>query len=462
MIITPVQTDRGEISHFVAIKHDITEQLSWEERLKFLASHDLLTSLPNRGLLHDRLEQAIARAKRNHLTGAVLYLDLDNFKQINDAYSHEEGDLVLTLLAQRMMVITRETDTVARLSGDEFAILLEDVQDRRNVSLLTERLLYEISKPIQLEHTQAAITASIGIAMFPKDGEEISTLLQNADVAMYYGKSKGKNSYVFFNEEMKKSILMKASLGRDLRSAVANSEFILEYQPVIDLTRNQITGAEALIRWQHPEQGIIYPNDFIQLAEDSNLIVPIGEWVMQKAISVFQNPEVSTLHDLRLSLNLSRQQLLDDDHFDALTELIRASTIDPARLQLEITETSIFENLAEASQNMRRLRKLGVKLAIDDFGTGYSSLSYLEQFPVDTIKIDIAFIRRITYKEIELPILKGIISIAHEMGMEVVAEGVETQAQLAYLKKHGCNQVQGFYLHTPMSEEELVRVVESQ
>jgi diguanylate cyclase (GGDEF)-like protein/PAS domain S-box-containing protein len=304
MIITPVTTEKGDISHFVAIKHDITEQIAGEERLKFLATHDLLTSLPNRGLLHDRLSRAIARANRTQQIGAVLYLDLDNFKHINDAYSHEEGDQVLRILAQRMQALTREADTVARIPGDEFVILMEDVEDSKNVSLLTERILYEISKPIQLQHTQAIITASIGISLFPMDGQDNDSLLQNADVAMYYGKSKGKNSYVFFTEAMKKDTLIRVSLGSNLRKALSQSEFMLEYQPLIDLHSNQIIGAEALIRWQHPEHGKIYPGDFIPLAEENNLMLPIGEWVFKQALDLFQDNHHPQLSELQLSINL--------------------------------------------------------------------------------------------------------------------------------------------------------------
>jgi diguanylate cyclase (GGDEF)-like protein/PAS domain S-box-containing protein len=462
MIITPVMTERGILSHYVTIKHDITEQIAGEERLKFLATHDLLTSLPNRGLLHDRLEQAIARTKRNQSISAVLYLDLDNFKHINDAYSHEEGDHVLVILAQRLIALTRATDTVARMSGDEFVILLENVQDKRNIALLTERLLYEISKPIQLRHSQVTLTASIGIALIPEDGDEIAHLLQNADMAMYYGKSKGKNSYVFYQPNMKTENLKKVSLGRDLRSALVNLEFFLEYQPLVDLCNNQIVGAEALLRWRHPELGTIFPNDFIPLAEENKLIMPISEWVVQKSISLFTNEHAQLLSNLLVSINLSGYQLGNDYHYLMIADLIKSSKINPELIQLEITETSIFENMEKTISELERLQGLGVKLAIDDFGTGYSSLSYLEHFPIEVIKIDISFVRRITHKDIDLPILKGIISISKEMGMKVVAEGVETEAQMEYLRENGCDLVQGFYLYRPMCQEDLIKTIQNQ
>ncbi len=330
MIITPVLSKKGEISHYVTIKHDITDQIAGEERLKFLATHDILTSLPNRGLLHDRLEQAIARARRNQTVGAVLYLDLDNFKQINDAYSHEDGDHVLMILAQRMTSLTRETDTLARISGDEFVLLMEDVKDKRNISLLTERILYEIAKPIHLQHSQTTVTASIGIALFPQDGEDISELLQNADVAMYYSKSKGKNSYVFFNKNMKEDAIKKVSLGRDLRSALVNLEFFLEYQPLVNLRNNRIVGAEALLRWRHPTMGIIHPNDFIPLIEDNNLIMPISEWVVQTAVTFFQEKTSPLLNDLQISINLSGQQLGSDHHYLLIADLIKSCRDQPA------------------------------------------------------------------------------------------------------------------------------------
>ncbi|MFN2146218.1 MAG: putative bifunctional diguanylate cyclase/phosphodiesterase [Anaerolineales bacterium] len=462
MIITPVLSEKGEISHYVTIKHDITEQIAGEERLKFLATHDILTSLPNRGLLHDRLEQAIARSRRNQTVGAVLYLDLDNFKQINDAYSHEDGDHVLMILAQRMKALTRETDTLARISGDEFVLLMEDVKDKRNISLLTERILYEIAKPIHLQLSQATVTASIGIALFPQDGENISELLQNADVAMYYSKSKGKNSYVFFSRNMKEDAIKKVSLGRDLRSALVNLEFFLEYQPLVNLRTNRIIGAEALIRWRHPTMGIIYPNDFIPLIEDNNLIMPISEWVVQTAVAFFQEKTSPLLNNLQISINLSGQQLGNDHHYLLIADLIKTSGINPQLVQLEITETTIFEHMESTISELKRLRSLGVKLAIDDFGTGYSSLSYIEQFPIEVIKIDSSFIRRIVDRKTELPILNGIISIAHQMDLKVIAEGVETKDQLDYLRTHGCNLVQGFYLYRPMRKDELIKTIEAQ
>jgi diguanylate cyclase (GGDEF)-like protein/PAS domain S-box-containing protein len=459
MTITPVLSDKGETSHFVAVKYDITDQIEGEERLKFLATHDFLTGLPNRGLLHDRLEQAISRARRNNQVGAVLYVDLDDFKNINDAYSHEDGDRVLMVIAGRMRIPIRETDTVARLSGDEFVILLEDIKDTENVIALAERVLYEISKPIQIRHAQVNITASIGITLFPQDGQDISDLLQNADVAMYYGKAEGKNSYVQFTADMKKDILKRIALGRDMQAALDNAEFRLHYQPLHDLRSGQVCGMEALIRWQHPERGVIGPAEFISLAESNKLIIPIGEWVFANAVSFYQQNAFASSQNLQLAVNLSGRQLRNEQHFQTIASTIASSGIDPSRITLEMTESSIFENMEKTALELERLKSLGVRLAIDDFGTGYSSLSYLEQFPIDIIKIDISFIRRITREDIELPILKGIITIAQDMGMEVIAEGVENEAQLNYLKKQGCFLVQGYYLHPPLDQEELLGVL---
>lgn len=437
-------------------------EISRQEEIQWQATHDLLTGLPNRMLLHDRLQGSLARSLRNKTIGAVLYLDLDDFKTINDAFSHEEGDRALRIIAERMQASIRETDTAARLSGDEFVILLENVGQSEDVVLITDKILGAISTPLRIHHSDVSISGSIGIALFPEDGDNITELLQNADAAMYSAKNIGKNSYNFFATSMKDEILKKLSLSNSLHRALENDELSLEYQPQHDIRTGKVFGAEALLRWSDPEEGLVPPSEFIPLAETNGLIAPIGEWVLNDIISLYQDNDIASKQYLRVAINLSGHQLRDPLHFQVLSDLISNSKIDPSLIQFEITENNIFEDVDDTVLKLKKLKSLGVKLAIDDFGTGYSSLSYLERFPIDTIKIDISFINRIKRKDINLPILKGIISIVREMGLEVIAEGVETKSQVDYLKTHGCNLMQGYYFNPSLEKNKFMHIFEHQ
>jgi diguanylate cyclase (GGDEF)-like protein len=430
-----------------------------QEKIRLQATYDLVTGLPNRILFHDRLDQALARIERKKSVGSILYLDLDNFKEVNDEFSHEIGDQVLKEISERILSCIRITDTGARISGDEFGILLEDVSGPENVAILAEKILDTISKPIRIRNSEAIITGSIGIAMIPKDGMENAGLLQNADTAMYGAKADGKNSISFFTIEMKEKMLKSIALSKNMIMAFENQEIHLEYQPQYDTCTGKAFGAEALLRWDDPQEGIISPRKFIPIAEKNGMIIPMGERVIMDVISLHQTMSASFLPNIRIAINLSGRQIRDIHFLKNLTETISVAGFDPSLLEFEITETCIFENLDQALSALKSIKSLGVRLAIDDFGTGYSSLSYLEKFPMDTVKIDISFIHEITDLNVKLPILTGIISIATDMGLDVIAEGVENETQLNFLKNAGCHLVQGFYYNQSLGKDDFLQLL---
>jgi len=430
-----------------------------QEKIRQQATRDQLTGLPNRTLFHDRLEQALARMGRNGATGSILYMDLDDFKNVNDEFSHEAGDLVLKVIAERIQNCIRKMDTGARISGDEFVILLEDVSGPRNAALIAKKLLDTISTPIQVQNSEVFVSGSIGIVMIPEDGTNGSELLINADTAMYTAKNDGKNAVSFFTSEMKEKMLSSINLSKSFHSALEGKEFYLDYQPQYDAGTGKIFGAEALLRWQHPQLGNIPPREFIPIAEKNGMIIPLGKWVIEDVFLFHQSLESALHQNIRISANLSGRQLKDEHFINYLAGLIEGSGVDPNFLELEITENSLFDNIEQTLSILKGIKSLGIRLAIDDFGTGYSSLSYLEKLPFDTVKIDISFIRKIKRLDVQLPILRGIISIATDMGLDVIAEGVENEIQLEYLKSHGCHLIQGHYFNPSFSEQELLRVV---
>ena len=427
-----------------------------QKKIREQATHDLVTGLPNRILFHDRLDQAIARIQRNKTIGAILYLDLDDFKDINDEYSHEVGDQVLKVIADRILSCIRITDTGARISGDEFVILLEDVGKPENAAIVAQNILDAISSRIAINGSETMVSGSIGIAMIPRDGMKNEELLQNADTAMYSAKAEGKHSISFFTAEMKEKMLRNISLSKSLHKAIDNQEFHIEFQPQFDVHTGNIFGAEALLRWRHPAEGLISPYEFIPIAEKTGLIFPLSEWVIENVLDFHQVVKKTTSKKVRLAVNLSSRQLREVNFPDSIESLLEGSEIDPACLELEITENSIFDNFDQTVKVMKKLKSLGVRLAIDDFGTGYSSLSYLETFPVDTIKIDTSFLQKITHPDVKLPILSGIITIATEMGLDVIAEGVENDTQLQFLKNAGCSMAQGFYFNASLERDDFL------
>jgi len=430
-----------------------------QEQLKFLATHDQLTELPNRLLFHDRLSLALARAKRNDWISAILYLDLDDFKYVNDAFGHERGDHLLRIIAERIQSCTRELDTVARLAGDEFVILIENVGNLTNVAAITEKILSNVIQPIHFKHTEIMISGSIGIVLFQGGDESIDDLLQKADAAMFHAKSDGKNSFAFYEAKMTSEARHRIQLSTHLMKAIDKNELSLEFQPQFDTLTNKITGVEALLRWELPELGQISPREFIPIAESNGMMQPIGEFVLKNAWALNHGLKSLSLPALRISVNLSGRQLKDSQLVSNMEKIITQNNLDPNLLELEITENSLFKNINETIHLLKGLKSLGLRIAIDDFGTGYSSLNYLGNLPIDTIKIDQSFIADISPGRDFFPILDSIISLGRDLGMDVIAEGVETKDQLEYLVDKGCHLIQGFYFYPPLKKPSLISAI---
>jgi len=457
--ISPVRDDSGRITHFVATGRDITERMQAQERLEHLAHHDALTELPNRVLFLDRLKQALARARWHDRLVAVMFLDLDRFKQVNDSLGHEAGDELLRDISARMRASLRERDTIARLGGDEFAVLLDDVAHDADVSQLAQKVLDSLVEPFHLHDQEFFITASIGISQYPTDGTEASLILKNADIAMYKAKDLGRNNYQFYSTEMGTRAFERLTLETSLRRALEREEFRLHYQPQIDLETGGVLGFEALLRWQHPDLGLVPPADFIPVLEDSGLILPVGEWVLRTACRDAAELRQAIAAPFWISVNVSAHQI-DEPGFPLLLERVLADTgHSPEALELEITESILMHNTGHAMDTLRDIHARGVRLAIDDFGTGYSSLSYLKRFPIDTVKIDRSFVRDVPEDAEDSAIVRSIVALADSLGLGLVAEGVETTAQLAFLREIGCEAIQGFLVSRPLPLDELIALL---
>jgi diguanylate cyclase (GGDEF)-like protein/PAS domain S-box-containing protein len=420
-----------------------------EERLSHVAQFDAITGLPNRTLFHDRLLQAMARARRRKSALALIFLDLDGFKEINDTLGHKAGDRLLRAVGARLKHSLREGDTVARLGGDEFTVILEDLHDRDEASTVAHKVLGALAKPLTLEKQEFAVTASAGLTVYPEDSRSIETLLKNADTAMYYAKDKGKNNLQSYTPQMTTLKRERVTLENQLRRALEGDELFLEYQPQVDLQSGIIVGVEALARWQHPELGIVPPGRFIPLAEKSGLIVPIGRWALMTACA--QGVAWQKMAPpLRIGVNVSARQFRGD-LFQTVAAALAASGLDAQWLELELTESLLMEDPETARATLLKLKGLGVNIAIDDFGSGYSSLSYLRHFPIDRLKIDQTFIRDLATSPDDAAIARAIIALGHNMNIRVVAEGVETAGQLEFLRDNGCDVMQGFYFSEPVS-----------
>lgn len=430
-----------------------------EDRVNHMAHHDELTSLPNRLMLSQRLDQALSRHRRAATQLAILFLDLDRFKVINDSLGHEIGDVLLRQVAERLRVESRVGDTVARMGGDEFVVLLEDCGDLTDVSTRARRLVDQLSAPYLLGSNDCHVTVSIGISVFPADGSDAQALLKAADVAMYRAKDTGRNSYQFYSAAMNVHTVERLELESDLRHALERDEFVLHYQPKVEVATGLITGIEALLRWNHPRRGLISPREFIPLAEETGLIVSIGEWVLATACARTREWQEHSSPKLDIAVNLSARQFADPTLLSKLTNIIRHSGLNPSSLELEITESLVMSHGESAVAVLQQLKSLGVRIAIDDFGTGYSSLAYLKRFPIDTIKVDRCFIRDIPTDSGDMQITRAIIAMAHSLRLRVVAEGVETADQLKFLRSQRCDTVQGYYLHRPLPEAEVAAVL---
>ena len=453
--ITPVRDEYGKPMHFVATGMDISMRMEAQERLSHLAHHDVLTDLANRALLRDHLDEALAQAQRNDHMVALLYLDLDRFKTINDSLGHSVGDGLLKAVAQRLRDCIRKGDTIARLGGDEFTILLPNVNDVGVPAHVAQNLLKALRPAIAVDGHEMFVNASIGITIYPDDGKTAEYLLRNADLAMYRAKSAGGDSYEFFTEDMTVQTVKRLDMEHKLRYALERNEFRLHYQPRADIQSGQICGLEALLRWQQPELGEVDPVEFIPVLEETGLIVPVGEWVIQTACTYAQRLRTMGLGKLSVAVNLSIRQFRDKNLVKFIEQCLQDSGLDGSHLGLEITESLLIENIDTTNAMLNQLHAMGIHIYIDDFGTGYSSLAYLKRFPIDTLKIDRAFVHDITVNMDDKAIVTAIISMSRSLGYNVTAEGVETKEQLAFLRLQGCDELQGYFLSPPLSAENL-------
>ena len=448
----------GRAQRVVGVAMDITERKLAEQRIAHMAHHDALTGLPNRVLLRDRIQQAIAQAHRNGTQLAVLFLDLDRFKTINDSLGHQLGDRLLQSVASRILVCVREGDTVSRVGGDEFVIVIPGIGSSTDASSVASKILEVLASAFHLHGNDLHAEASIGISLYPADGSDAETLMRNADTAMYHAKDSGRGNFQFFTQHMNVAAQQRLNLENALRRAVDNREFELHYQPLFDLRDRSITGFEALVRWQTPEGELLSPSKFIAAAEESGLIVPIGDWVLQEALKrakTWQAPG----RPLSISVNVSANQLSRANFVERLRHLVLETGIDPERIELEVTESVIIEGAGDARAALDQVAALGVGIAIDDFGTGYSGLAYLKQLPIDTVKIDQSFVRDLTIDPDDAAIVTAIVAMARSLGVDVVAEGVETQEQIEELKRLGCYRAQGYLLARPMGAAAVAKLL---
>jgi diguanylate cyclase (GGDEF)-like protein len=455
----PVFADGDRFVGYRGVTRVITEQKLAEERVQYLATHDALTGLPNRVMFSQLLTVAIESARRYNHRFAVLFLDLDRFKIINDTLGHESGDILLKEMSARLKDCLRTSDVVARLGGDEFVVLLQQIDDAQQIAGVARKLLSTAMKPINVSGQECRITASIGICMYPEDGEDEQSLMKNADGAMYLAKEEGKNNFQFYSQRIKTQSLERMALEANLRRALEYNEFSLHYQAKLNFSTGTITGVEALIRWQNAQLGSVSPGQFIPLAEETGLIVAIGRWVLRTACAQNMAWQRTGLPPIGLAVNLSTRQFSDADLLHDIREALAESGMPANLLELEITEGMVTQNAERAVQLLAAIKNMGVRLAIDDFGTGYSSLAQLKRFPIDTLKIDRSFIREIPTDAEDKAITEAIIAMGKTLSLTVVAEGVETPEQATFLREHGCDEMQGFYFSKPIPPEQFAELL---
>ncbi|RAS30972.1 EAL and GGDEF domain-containing protein [Paraburkholderia bryophila] len=460
LFIAPVPNTDGVITHHIGVINDVTDLMRYQEQLEYQANYDSLTRLPNRNLLRDRLQHALIVAQRQHKGVAVVFIDLDGFKNVNDSLGHSVGDRLLSVVAERLARCTRTSDTVARHGGDEFVIVMTDTVDEQSLIAWMERVRASISEPVWLDGTELYVGCSMGASLFPQDGEDAETLMKKADLAMYRAKDMGRNTFQFYQPEMNASAGARLNLERRLRRALRDKEFLLHYQPQVDISSGQIVGTEALVRWLDPEVGLVPPSSFIPLAEESGLIGPLSEWVLREACRQNKAWQDEGLPPTRVSVNLSARVFQQRDIAKLVMQVLAETGLEPQYLELELTESTIMRNAEEAVSMLNELHALGIGLAIDDFGTGYSSLSYLKRFPVDRLKIDRSFVSDIGVSGDDETITSAIIALAHSLKLQVIAEGVETSAQLDFLRERACDEMQGFYFAKPMGTEAIAKLLQ--
>lgn len=452
--IDTIHDASGCITHYVTVFSDISERKASEERIRHLAQHDALTGLPNRFTLAAHLEHALARAERSKEAIGLMFIDLDNFKSVNDTLGHHVGDRLLCEVAKRISRSVRKSDIVARIGGDEFVVVLESFKERSDEGLVAQKIIDQLARPVMIDGHALHTTPSIGIAIYPNDGVCAEDLMKNADVAMYHAKSAGRNNYQFYTEYMNQAAAVRAKMETRLRAALAGDEFLLHFQPQINLVTRKVSGVEALIRWQNKDLGLVSPVDFIPLAEEVGLIVQISAWVLKHACATAKTWQDQGVPFECVSVNISPQEFRQRNFPEMVESILRETGLPAACLELEITESTVMDSAEATVEMLRRLKALGITLAIDDFGTGYSSLAYLKRFPIDRLKIDRSFIRDLETDSSDAAIASAVIALAHSLGLKVVAEGVETQGQASFLQSRGCDSVQGYLFSRPVLAEQ--------
>ncbi|MES9925818.1 MAG: EAL domain-containing protein [Candidatus Thiodiazotropha endolucinida] len=455
LTISAVKDGNDETTHYVGVFTDISQIKEAQDQINFLAHHDALTRLPNRALFRERFDHALMHARRENASIALLFLDLDRFKTVNDTLGHPVGDQVLLEVSKRMNQIIRASDTLARLGGDEFVLLLEEQTDAQHAAVVARKLIDLFSRPMIIGEHELVVTASIGITLYPNDGDDPDKLIRHADRAMYEAKQQGRNTYRFFTQALTEGALERLMMENDLRRAVARNELILHYQPIVNLETRQLQGIEALVRWQHPEQGLIAPGLFIELAEEIGIIGEIGQWVLRAACSQLARWDRDGFKVPRISVNLSVQQIDREGLITMVSEELNSSGLSPERLELEVTESMLIRNPELSRTVLSELRTIGVKFAIDDFGTGYSSLAYLKLLPLDHLKIDQSFVRDIGKDANDEAIVRAIIAMSKSLGLESVAEGVEEAHQARFLQQAGSDLAQGYLYSRPLPADEI-------
>jgi diguanylate cyclase (GGDEF)-like protein/PAS domain S-box-containing protein len=457
--ISAVKNQKGQITHYFSTFSDISDHMAAEERIRQLAFYDSLTGLPNRATFYSLIKQTLILARRDDISGGVMFIDLDRFKHINDTLGHGAGDELVKRVSARLKTCLRSSDVVARLGGDEFVVGLFDVKAQEDAAIVAQKMLATFATPFLIEGHEISISASIGISVYPNDGTEVDDLIKFADIAMYRAKERGRNTYLFYSNDMNVRSIEKLQMESNLRRAIDRKELLLHYQPQADIHTGEMTGAEVLIRWQHPERGMVSPGQFIPIAEETGLIVRIGHWVLDQAVAQNKAWQDKGLPILKLAVNLAAQQFhstLTDDVASILLE----HDLSHKYLELEITESMVMHNPDQVVDMLKNMEKMGIKTSLDDFGTGYSSLSYLKRFPIYKLKVDQSFVRGLPGDEDDAAITRAIIGMGKSLGLRVIAEGVETREQLEFLRAEGCDEIQGYLFSKPVPAEEFEKLLD--
>jgi len=459
MYAVSADPEQREFFGTYGVARDVTERKRAEAMISYQAYHDILTDLPNRTLFKDRLGLAVIQAKRNRCGLAVMFIDLDRFKLVNDTLGHVKGDELLQQVATRLKNCLRRGDTLARLGGDEFTVVLPELHEKNDAKLIAEKFLETLRSPFVLESSEFHISASIGISVYPEDGESIDELLRHADMAMYHAKAQGKNDHAFYEEAMYDATYREMTLEKSIRRALEQNELVMYYQPQVDVATGCISGAEALIRWNHPERGVLSPGEFLPFAEEHGLMIPITDWLLEAVCKDMRDRAQAGLAPIRISMNVSPQYLDRGDFAERMRQVLPQYGIPPEQVEVEITENICIRNPQHVNEQLTRLCQIGVSVAIDDFGTGYSSLSYLHRFPIHTVKIDQSFVKEIQREDGHFPVVLAIISIAKGLGLNLIAEGVESEMQARYLEQCGCTTMQGYHYFQPLPARTLFEIL---